>query len=126
MKHPLASAISTGALVLITMASGYWLSFLGRPLNPGVLALHKIIPTAAAVYIAVITIRTHRMNPLEGPTIVAAVVAAALMLVTIGTGAVLAMPNQTPGIVRTLHRISPYGTALAVLVFWLSVLRKGG
>lgn len=53
----MTNTILTGILILLSIASGIWLSRKGRPLHAIIFGVHKIISLAAIVWIAIVLFR---------------------------------------------------------------------
>jgi hypothetical protein len=98
----------TGAFFVFILASGFWLSRLGRPINTIVLTIHKLISVAAVVYLVVNVYRINRVTPLTTLEIVASAAVILLFLVMIATGGLLSVEKQMPAYVHTIHQFTPY------------------
>lgn len=98
----------TGAVFVLILASGFWLSRLGRPINTIVLTIHKLVSVVAVVYLVVNVYRINQVTPLTTLGIVATVVAILLFLVMIATGGLLSVEKEMPAFVHTIHQITPY------------------
>jgi hypothetical protein len=114
----------TGAFFVFILASGFWLSRLGRPINTIVLTIHKLISVAAVVYLVINVYRINQVTPLTTLEIVACAVAILLFLVMIATGGLLSVEKEMPAFVHTIHRVTPYlvilstaGTLYLLLVY---------
>jgi hypothetical protein len=93
----------TGAFFVFILASGFWLSRLGRPINTIVLTIHKLISVAAVVYLVINVYRINQVTPLTTLEIVACAVAILLFLVMIATGGLLSVEKEMPAFVHTIH-----------------------
>jgi hypothetical protein len=115
----------TGAFFVFILASGFWLSRLGRPINTIVLTIHKLISVAAVVYLVINVYRINQVTPLTTLEIVACAVAILLFLVMIATGGLLSVEKEMPAFVHTIHRVTPYLVILSTATaLYLLLVRK--
>jgi heme A synthase len=98
----------TAAFFIFILASGFWLSRLGRPINTIVLTIHKLISVAAVVYLVINAYHTNQATSLTTPEIVASAVAILLFLVMIATGGLLSVEKEMPSFVHKIHQFTPY------------------
>lgn len=116
--------IITGALLVPTLALGYWLSATGKPYNQLVFTVHKLLPLGALV---VLDYTAHQVNKIErlGAGDVAALVAMNLcFLATIVTGGLVSLETPMPSAVRWTHKIGPWA-ATASSALLLVTLGRG-
>ena len=105
--------IISGILLLVTLASGVWLSRLGKPLNRYILTIHKLIGLDAGVYLFVTAINYPRqVGALSASAIAAAVAAGVCFLVAGASGGWLSADKPASASVSLMHKIAP---ALAVI-----------
>jgi hypothetical protein len=108
--------VATGLLFLGIFGSGIWLSSLGKPLNTGILTVHKLVSVAAAVLIGMTVSQLNsqaKMSPVE---IGATVVTALLFVLTVATGGLLSIGTPVHAAVSTAHRVGPFLTVLSTAV----------
>lgn len=105
--------VVTGLGFVLIFLSGYWLSRLGLPPNAVVLAIHKLIALAAIAYLVVTVLGINKIAPLSKGELIACMVTGLFFLATIASGGWLSAVKSMPAIVRTLHRILPFMTALS-------------
>jgi hypothetical protein len=118
-----ARFVTPGILFLLTLGFGFWLSHAGKPLNPIIFNLHKLIALAAVVLAAIQT-----RNALEGAEVQLALIA---LLGPIGlaivalfvSGALMSANKPAYNTLRTIHRIAP---PLAVIAAILALSLLGG
>jgi hypothetical protein len=106
----------TGLFFLFILASGFWLSRSGRPINSAILTVHKLIGLAAGVYLIVTVTRLHQQIPLSGSQVLALGFTVAVFLALVATGGLLSTEKTWPGVVTILHHVLPY----------LAILSTGG
>ncbi len=114
--------ISAAILFILVIASGFWVTKLGRPLNTGVLTVHKLLALACLVLMIIIVralVKGAALNPLIITSIALTFVFFAVM---IATGGVLSFEKSAPEFVYLIHKTVPYLTLAtgAVTVFFMS------
>jgi hypothetical protein len=92
------------------LLSGFRLHKLGKPYRTLLLTLHKLVPVAMLVYLA-LTLRL--MAPLSLLAWIASLFAGFCFLLMIATGGWISAAKEPPQTVLVLHKILPYVTVLA-------------
>ena len=101
---------------ILAIASGVWVTKLGRPLNTGVFTLHKLIALAALILIIVI-VRTLANGIALSPAAVVCIVLTFIFFIAMfATGAVLSFEKPAPGFVLLMHKIGPALTLAASVI----------
>ncbi len=104
----------TGLLLLAALGTGLWVSGLGRPLNPPLSGIHKLL---ALAWVVVATFRiwhTARLSESSPVLIVVVGVLGLTIVALIASGSVLTVPNEKIGTWLAVHRIA---TVIAVAAF---------
>lgn len=110
--------ILPGAIVLLTLVSGVWLSRSGKPLNTAIFTVHKLAALAAVITTAIQA--NHAFSTAHAPAVLVALfVAAGVGVVALFvTGALMSMNKPAYGILLTIHKVAPFvaviTTALAI------------
>ena len=101
--------IGAGILFLLTLISGMILHHSGRPLNIGLVTLHKLIAVGTAVLVGMVINQLYKT--VDGKVfieIVLTVISALLLLALIATGALLTREEmQLPELVLNIHKVAP-------------------
>lgn len=101
--------IGAGILFLLTLISGVILHHSGRPLNIGLVTLHKLIAVGTAVLVGMVINQLYKT--VDGKVfieIVLTVISALLLLALIATGALLTREEmQLPELVLNIHKVAP-------------------
>ena len=101
--------IGAGILFLLTLISGVILHHSGRPLNIGLVTLHKLIAVGTAVLVGMVINQLYKT--VDGKVfieIVLTVISALLLLALIATGALLTREEmQLPEFVLNIHKVAP-------------------
>ena len=108
---------------LLTLASGLWLSRAGKPLNPILFNINKLIALAAVV-LAVIQTRSV-LKTVEAKVVLIALLGLIVLAVValFVTGALMSMNKPAYGTLLTIHNIAPFVAAIAMA---LAVYLLGG
>lgn len=117
--------ISAGILFVLIIASGFWVTKLGRPLHSGPFTVHKLLALACLVLMVVI-VRTMAKGMALTPAMITAVTLTFVFFAAmIATGGMLSFEKKWPRIVLLVHQIAPALTIAAASVSVL-YLNKGG
>jgi len=108
--------VATALLFLVIFASGYWLSHSAKPRNAFMLTIHKLASLAAVVFLGIVAYQTNRVTSLGAIEWTAVVAAGALFLGTMATGGLLTASKPMPAAISTLHRMTPFLTALSTAI----------
>ena len=113
MNPALTSWIAPGALFLLTVTSGVWLSRIGRPINGPVLTLHKLIALAAVTWAGVVSYGMLREAGVQALALALVIVAGAAVVGLFATGALLSQPKLARPVFLGLHQAAPVLAALS-------------
>jgi len=116
--------VAIALLFLVIFASGYWLSHSGKPRHAAMLTIHKLASLAAVVFLGIVAYQTNHVTSLGAIEWTAVVVAGALFLGTMATGGLLSVSKPMPAAISTLHRITPFLTALSTALALYLVLGR--
>ena len=108
--------VGSGFLFLFTFISGFWLSRSGKPFNGIVLTVHKLISLAAAVLLGIVIYRISQVAPLRPIELAAGVITGSFFLDAVVSGGLLSIGKPMPGVILTMHRITPYLTVVSAAV----------
>ena len=109
---------------LFIILAGFWLSKSGRPLNSGILMIHKLISIGAVVFLAITIYQMNKASRLSAIDIIAVVITGVFFLITIITGGLVSALKTTPTAILRVHQITPWLTTLSTAVT-LILLRIG-
>ena len=112
--------ILPAALMLLTLASGLWLSKSGRPYSTGIMTVHKLIALATCVF-AGITLVTLIKTGDPQTLIIGLIILAGLSAVALfATGAMMSIEKTLRPAWRMIHRVAPFLlTGSAAASIWL-------
>jgi hypothetical protein len=118
--------IAAGILFLFTLISGVIVSHSSRPLNIGLVTLHKLIAVGTAVLVGMTINQLYKS--VDGKVLIEiglTVISALLLLALIATGAFLTREEmQLPELVLNIHKIAPM-LALVSSTITLYLLVRG-
>jgi hypothetical protein len=125
MNPMLIQWLAPAVVFLLTLASGVWVSRIGRPLNIVVSTLHKLIALAAVIWAGSVLYGMARATGLQPVAVALVFVAGAGVVALFTTGALLSQAKPTRRIILGVHQVAP---ALAVVaastaVYLLAVAR---
>lgn len=100
-----------GALFILTLAFGFWLSHLGKPYNGLLFNVHKLIALGAVVFAVVQMAKIPNLLTPLSLTAVGLALAALAVIALFVSGALMSAGKLDYALMLTLHRVG-----LAVLV----------
>jgi hypothetical protein len=103
--------------VFVVVFSGLRLTRSGRPFSSGPLNLHKLVDLAVMVGIGAVVFRNVQVAPLSDVALTATGFVAALQLLTLLTGGMVAASKSAPSWITWAHRVLSW-PALLMTVWW--------
>jgi hypothetical protein len=100
--------IVAGSLLLLTFASGYWLSHSGKPISTVIFTIHKLIALSAVISTAAAIYHIREGVDLRALELSVIVATGVLFLALFATGAMLSIGKPASAVVLTIHRVAPY------------------
>jgi hypothetical protein len=101
--------VAAGILFLLTLITGVIVSHSGRPLNVGLVTIHKLIAVGTVVLIGIVV--NQLFKTVDGKVFVEIsimVISGILFLALIATGALLTRAEmQLPDLVLKVHQVAP-------------------
>ena len=106
--------IIASILFLVIVASGFWLSNGGRPLNALLLTIHKLIGLATVIFIGIIVV--DELKTVESGTLIliTAIIGGVFAIALFVSGAILCLEKPIPKFILVAHNISTGG----FFAFW--------
>ncbi len=101
----LTKFITPGIIFLVTLASGFWLSSLGKPYNGIIFNLHKLVALAVVIVTAIQVTKTLKLaaDP-QALVVILLVLAGACIVALFATGALLSLGKLEYGLMLFIHR----------------------
>ncbi len=93
---------------VVVIASGFWLTRAGRPYPIALVTAHKAAALAAIVIIGMVVYQASRVTALPRQEVILVAVAAACVVATFASGAVVSATEAAPAWARWMHRTTPY------------------
>ncbi len=117
--------IISGALFILSIVSGIWLSNMGRPLNTAIFTIHKLIALAFAVFTGFLTYNLLKTVQTEFIIVILVIFTGLFVLSLFVSGGFLSIEKPVNKIILNIHRIMPVLSAVIVAVtFYLLLIRK--
>jgi hypothetical protein len=104
--------IAAGGFFIFSLASGVWLSRLGKPLNILILTIHKLISVAAVILTGMAIYNLSRAVALNSFEFSAVIVSALLFMSLIITGALLSGGKPEKNVLLAVHKFTPLLTII--------------
>ena len=103
-----------GIVFLLTLASGFWLSRAGKPLNGVIFNIHKLIALGVVVATAVQLSKLLKTRQIQVLLIVLIVIAVLSVVALFATGALMSLDKPAYEIFLVIHQIAPVLVLLAM------------
>jgi hypothetical protein len=119
----LHAALAAG-LLLLAAATGAVTTSLGRPLNPVVSTVHKLLAVGSVVFAVFLAVDAFKIPGVGSALVVPVVAGAMLFVATFATGALLSSDKLVSVALRSAHAVIPFATMLSVVALaWLGLRR---
>jgi hypothetical protein len=110
---------------VLTVASGIWLSSIGKPLNTIIFTLHKLIALAAVILTGIQVYKTLQEMGIQALPMVLIVLTGLCVIALFVTGALLSLGKPVDEVLLTIHKIAPVLALLAMTgVIYLLTIQK--
>jgi hypothetical protein len=93
-------------LFVLTLASGVWLSSAGKPLNPVIFTLHKLIALGAVVLTAIQIYNTFMSTPAQTLIIALVIIIGVCVVALFATGAFMSIGKNSYDLMLVIHRVA--------------------
>lgn len=116
-----AKLIITIVLYILTLATGYWVSYSGKPMNVTLFSLHKLTALVAILSSGVIVVQRLKEVGMTGALVPMLIITVASILLLFITGAILSRGEEASFVILWVHKIVPYvaGTSLGISLYLL-------
>jgi hypothetical protein len=116
----LSEFATPGVLVLLTLASGLWLSRSGKPLNTAIFTIHKLIALGGVIVTALQLYRAVQAGGATASMIALVLLAGACVVALFASGALMSMERPGYATLLRVHNIAPVVAAMAMAgALWL-------
>ena len=109
-----AKFYTPGIVYLLTLASGVWLSYEGRPLNSMIFTIHKLIAVAAVILTVRQVYQLIKNGNVEWLLITALAVIGFCVVALVATGALMSLGRPAYDLLHRIHQVG-----LVVMTFGL-------
>ncbi len=117
--------IVSGALFLLTLLSGVWLSHSGKPYSTLIFTIHKLIALGTVIFIGISAFNLYKALGAQAFVELSVIVVTGLLFLALFvTGALLSIFDAPPGIVLKVHQVVPL-LSLATSFLALYLLTRG-
>lgn len=121
MENIYNKLILSGILLLLIIVFGFFVSGRGKPYNPFIFGIHKLLSVGLFVFLAINIVRLNQVSPLSPITTGICVIFGVFFFITMVTGGVISVEKEMPKIFSSLHKLLPYASMIffAVSFFFL-------
>jgi hypothetical protein len=111
-----------GVIFLATLSTGIWLSKMGKPLNPLLFNIHKLIALGTVIFTCIEAIRLMKTVDIQMPHIYLLISAILCVITLFVTGALMSAWRPGDRLLLTFHNLFPFLAAAATSgLFYLLV-----
>jgi hypothetical protein len=112
-----------GAIFLLTVAFGFWVSYAGKPYNGLLFNIHKLIALGGVILTAMQVYKLLKTSPPQILLTILIIVAALCVIALFASGAFLSIGNLNYRAMKLIHNTAP---VLAVLVMGFVIYLLSG
>jgi hypothetical protein len=98
--------ITPGIVLLLTLASGIWLSSSGKPLNTTIFTIHKLIALGVVILTSIQYFNLLKNMEAQASTMILIGVAGLGVLALFASGALMSIGKLNYGLLLLVHRIA--------------------
>jgi len=125
MSTSVSRIVITGLLFLFTFVFGIWLSNAGKPYNPVLFNIHKLIALGTVIFTAVTVYHLRADGEIRALVLGAIVITGLLFLALFVSGALLSIGKPEHVAILTIHRVAPLLAVIATaLTLYLLISSK--
>ena len=103
-----------GILFIITLAAGFWLSAAGKPLNPWIFNLHKLIALAAVILATIQLVDLFKQKGSSAAILTLLILAGICVLALFASGALMSAGQLRYDLMLIIHRVAPFGIVFSL------------
>jgi hypothetical protein len=109
----LTKFITPGVILLLTLASGLWLSNSGKPLNTVIFTIHKLIALGTVVMAGIQLSGTLKNSESQSGPIALLVLAGLCVMALFATGALMSIGKLSYAVLLGIHRSATIVAAIS-------------
>lgn len=114
---------TAGIIYLLTLASGVWLSYTGRPLNSMIFTIHKLIALGAVILTWRQVYPLLKSGKAESLVIVSLVIVGLCIVALVATGALMSLDKPAYDIFQRIHQVAL--VLMTIGMVWMVYLFAG-
>jgi hypothetical protein len=112
----LSKFLTSGIIFLLTLASGLWLSRIGKPLNTAIFTIHKLIALATVIFTGLAIYSLIKNTQIQFLIAALIVVIALGVLALFVTGALMSRDKLMNDNLLTIHKVAPFLVVISMVV----------
>lgn len=111
---------------LLTVASGLWLSRVGRPLNVFIFTVHKLIALAAVIFTAMQIYSIFTGGDVQSIVIALIVIAGLCVLALFASGAMMSIGLKVYDLLLNIHKASVFlmAASMVLMIYFFSGIKS--
>ena len=110
---------------LLTIASGIWLSRVGRPLNVFIFTVHKLIALAAVIFTTMQIYNIFKSGEVQSIITALIVIAGLCVLALFVSGAIMSIGLKAYDLLLNIHKASVFlmAASMVLMIYFLSGMK---
>lgn len=110
--------------LVLVIATGIWLTSLGKPINTALFTVHKLLALAFAVFTAVLVIGLIKGAGVNMTLLLLIITAVLSIIALFASGAVLSMNKPAAEIFSIIHRLTPITVTISTFLILYILTRN--
>ena len=110
--------IGSGILIFLTIASGIWVSHSGKPYQPLIFTIHKLIALGMVAITAILIFNLFKILEINNLMIFLFIVSGVSAITLFGSGALMSIGKASYSLIKVIHVVA---TILGVVTIVLSL-----
>ncbi|MFW6287885.1 MAG: hypothetical protein ACOC2J_03955 [bacterium] len=116
--------LTIALLFLLTIGSGIYLSRIGRPLNPVLFNIHKLIALAAVVYTVIVVYGLMKEININVLIVVLISISVLSVIALFTTGALLSTGEESNNLLLITHNITTFLIVISTILVLYSIVKR--
>ncbi len=105
-----------GIILILTLLSGVWLSRSGKPLNNGILTIHKLVALGAVITLVIQTLNALNHAESQFFILLCLIIVSLCVVALVASGAFMSTEQLGYNLMLVLHNVASVGMILSLAI----------